>query len=153
MAKGHHEIELDLPIHSIWNFVSDINNWAPLVPGYQEHQIINKKESIWKLHGDLGKIERTVQVKILITEWTAPSVIHFELSNSSQTFVGNGFFKATSLTTKRTKMTGCLNVKIKGKLKPVINPILTTIVPKVGKNFTERVAKKLMERERSHATI
>lgn len=153
MAKGHHEIELDLPIHSIWNYISDINNWAPLVPGYQEHQIINERESIWKIHGDIGKFEKTVQLRVLITEWTPPSVIHFELSNFNQTCVGNGYFKAASLTTKRTKMIGYLNVKIKGKLKPVINPILTTIVPKVGKNFTEKVANKLVERERARATI
>ncbi|MFD1848725.1 CoxG family protein [Oceanobacillus bengalensis] len=152
MAKGTHAIEIDMPIHKIWDFVSDINNWAPLVPGYTEHTIINDRKSVWKINGDLGVLQRTVHVNVHITEWNEPSNVSFELSSSGKTCVGSGYFKAESLSQTKTKMTGFLDVKIQGMMKPVVNPVLKTIVPKVGKDFTEKIANKIIEKETVRAT-
>ncbi len=30
-------------IEDIWRFISDLNNWAPLVPGYEQHKMIDHK--------------------------------------------------------------------------------------------------------------
>ena len=38
MPSGTHVTELDIPIDKVWDFVSDMNRWAPLVPGYIEHE-------------------------------------------------------------------------------------------------------------------
>ena len=103
MAQSIHHVELDMPSKRIWNFVSDMNNWAPLVPGYTEHEIINERQSTWKLHGDIGVVQKDVRVKVRITEWTEPSHIIFELSGSSESWVGDGYFKATPLSQAKTQ--------------------------------------------------
>ena len=44
-------------------------------------------------------------------------------------------------------MTGYLNMKIKGMMGTVVNPVLKTVLPKAGREFTEAVADK-MQRKR-----
>ena len=38
-------------------FVSDMNNWAPFLTGYQKHEIIDDTDSIWTLKGEVGMLE------------------------------------------------------------------------------------------------
>lgn len=153
MAQSIHHVELDMPSKRIWNFVSDMNNWAPLVPGYTEHEIINERQSTWKLHGDIGVVQKDVRVKVRITEWTEPSHIIFELSGSSESWVGDGYFKATPLSQAKTQITGSLNITVKGMMGAMINPVLKTVIPKIGKEFTEKVAAKIAETEKMTATV
>ncbi|MGJ9457744.1 CoxG family protein [Oceanobacillus sp. CF4.6] len=153
MANSMHHIEIDLPIYKIWSFISDMNNWAELVPGYADHRILNKTESIWKIHGDIGVMNRTVSLNVHITEWVEPSNIHFHLSGLNETCIGEGYFRATALSEKKTQVTGSLNVTVKGMMGPMVNPILKTVVPKIGKNLTEKVTVKIMEHEKLRLTV
>ncbi|WP_067726260.1 CoxG family protein [Oceanobacillus damuensis] len=153
MARSTHQMEVDISINEIWNFISDMNNWAVLVPGYADHEIISSTESIWKLHGDIGIINRTVNLKVHITEWTEPSNVRFNLSGLNETCVGDGYFLATALSEKKTKITGYLNVTVKGMMGPMMNPLLKTVVPKIGKDLTEKVTAKIMEKEKLRVTV
>ncbi|MBP2080057.1 CoxG family protein [Oceanobacillus polygoni] len=153
MAHSIHHVELNMPIKRIWNFVSDMNNWAPLVPGYAEHEIINDRQSIWKLHGDIGVVQKDVNVKVKITEWIEPSHITFQLSGSSENWIGGGYFKAIPLTHTKTQIIGSLNITVKGMMGAMVNPVLKTVVPKVGKEFTEKVAAKIAALEKVTATV
>ncbi|WP_339227202.1 SRPBCC family protein [Oceanobacillus sp. FSL K6-2867] len=153
MAQSIHHVELDMPIKRIWDFVSDMNNWAPLVPGYTGHEIINDRHSTWKLHGDIGVMQRDVNVKVHITEWTEPSHITFQLSGSSESWAGSGYFKAIPLSHTKTQITGSLNITVKGMMGTMVNPVLKTVVPKIGKEFTEKVAAKITEKEKVTATV
>ncbi|RKQ35679.1 CoxG family protein [Oceanobacillus halophilus] len=153
MAKGVHQVELETPISTIWDFVSNMNNWAPLVPGYVDHKIIDERNSIWKIHGDIGVMQKTITLKIRITEWIEPETVVFHVTSSNDTCKGNGYFKAKAVSKSKTKMTGCLNVTVKGMMGTMINPVLKTFVPKVGKDFTEKVAAKIVERDTVRATI
>lgn len=153
MANAVHRVELDTSMIHIWEFISDINNWAPLVPGYSKHEIINDTQSIWKLHGDIGIMQKTVQVDVKITEWTEPSLIRFQLSSLNSTCIGDGYFKAASLSNQKTEVTGCLSLTVKGMMGTMINPTLKAIVPKVGKEFTERIAGKIMEKQIVRVTV
>ncbi|WP_309545309.1 SRPBCC family protein [Virgibacillus dokdonensis] len=58
MPSGTKEMTLQAPIEQVWDFVSDMNHWAPLVPGYIDHEIINDTESTWKFKGDLGIVQK-----------------------------------------------------------------------------------------------
>ena len=80
MPSGTHTTELDLPIEKVWDFVKDMDRWAPLVPGYIEHEIINDKQSTWTFKGDIGIMQKTVKLQIDITEWTEPSLVTFDLT-------------------------------------------------------------------------
>ncbi len=43
MCSHIHRIEVNAPIPIVWKFVSSIDRWAPLVPGYIEHEILNER--------------------------------------------------------------------------------------------------------------
>ncbi|WP_373893574.1 CoxG family protein [Virgibacillus sp. CBA3643] len=147
MPSGTHTIELNVPIESIWDFVRDMNNWAPLVPGYMDHKILNDKQSTWKFRADLGVVHRKVSLKIDITKWQKPTTVTFDLTGLNEKFSGNGYFEAEAINAGKTKMTGNLDITAKGMKGAVINPALTSYVPKIAQELTEAIASEILERE------
>jgi carbon monoxide dehydrogenase subunit G len=141
------ERKVMIPIEEIWNFISDMNNWAPLVPGYKTHTMINNEQSIWVCKGDIGAIQKTVQLTIFITEWRQPEKVAFTLSNTSKQLVGQGYFQAEKLCNKQTKIIGSLTITVKGLSGKIINSALRAILPKIIANFTDTVIKQIQEKK------
>ncbi|MFD2044820.1 CoxG family protein [Ornithinibacillus salinisoli] len=150
MPNGKHRMTLEIPIWRVWDFVSDMDKWAPLVPGYMNHEIINEKQSTWKFIGDIGIMQKTVHLQVDITEWKAPSKVTFVLTGINENVKGNGYFEAESLNDKETNMTSNLNITAKGMMGPMINKVLKTMVPKMTKNLTENVATKMEEESQKY---
>ena len=50
------------PHDAVWQFVSDMNNWAPFLTGYQKHEIIDATDSLWTLKGEVGILSRKVEL-------------------------------------------------------------------------------------------
>ncbi|MYL45869.1 SRPBCC family protein [Virgibacillus halodenitrificans] len=147
MPSGIHQLCMKVPIETTWKFISDMDNWAPLVPGYLSHKILNEKQSIWKLKGESGLIQKTVTLRIDIEEWREPNSVTFNLTGISENVVGKGYFKAKEVDTITTEMTGHLSIAAKGVMAPMINSILKSIVPKTTKGLTESVAKRMTARQ------
>lgn len=145
MPAGTHTVELDVPIQDIWEFVSDMDKWAPLVPGYIEHEIINDRQSTWTFKGDIGMMQKTVSLQIDITEWDGPSRVSFDLKGLNENFSGDGYFLAEEVSDAKTKVTGNLDITAGGMMGPMINTILKSFVPKTAKELTEAVANKINE--------
>lgn len=143
MPAGTHTVELDVGIQDIWNFVSDMDRWAPLVPGYIEHEIISENQSTWTFKGDIGIMQKTVKLQIDITEWDEPTTVTFDLTGLNENFAGNGYFEAESISEEKTKMTGHLDITAKGMMGPMINAILKNFVPKTAEELTEAVAGQI----------
>ncbi|MFS0689939.1 SRPBCC family protein [Sporosarcina sp. 179-K 8C2 HS] len=143
MPSGTHTTELDIPIEKVWDFVSDMNRWAPLVPGYIEHEILSDTQSTWTFKGDLGVMQKTVKLQIDITKWKEPTLVTFDLTGLNENFAGNGYFKAESISRFKTEMHGNLEIVAKGLKGPVINTILKSFVPKTAENLTEAIAEEL----------
>ncbi|MEN2466342.1 SRPBCC family protein [Ornithinibacillus sp. FSL M8-0202] len=151
MPGGSFSKEVDVPIEVVWGFVSDMNKWAPLVPGYIEHKVLNEKQSTWKFKGDVGKLQKTVTMQIDIIEWKRPTTVRFTLTGLSEHVTGKGYFEARTITDFQTEMTGNLNITAKGLMGPVINPILKTLVPKAVRRLTESIVVKIMDNQRQVA--
>lgn len=147
MPEGKHSIDINVPIERVWEFVSSINNWAPLVPGYITHEIINENESTWEFKGDLGFMKKTVKLKVDITEWREPNLVTFNLTGTSDNFKGDGYFEAEKIDDISTKMTGSLNITAGGAMGPMINSILKSFVPKTAEELTTAVANEIVEVE------
>ncbi|QTD41787.1 CoxG family protein [Sporosarcina sp. Te-1] len=147
MPNGTHTVELQVPIENIWNFVSDMNNWAPLVPGYIEHEILSDKQSTWKFKGDLGFMKKTVKLQIDIQEWIEPSKVTFDLKGLSDNFTGGGYFEAEKISDTATSMTGHLDITAGGMMGAMINTILKNFVPETAQQLTEAIAGKINEIE------
>lgn len=58
MPSELQHLELDIPIEVIWDFIRDENNWAPLVPGYIQHQKLNDQQISWEFKSDLGIMKK-----------------------------------------------------------------------------------------------
>jgi carbon monoxide dehydrogenase subunit G len=90
MPEVTYETTLNLPVITVWDFVKDMNNWAPFLTGYQKHEILNDTDSVWTLKGDVGVLSRVVQLKAHVTEWAGPERVSFTLTGLNEEVEGGG---------------------------------------------------------------
>ncbi|MED4755296.1 SRPBCC family protein [Brevibacillus choshinensis] len=152
MPQGIHTIELNLPIQSVWEFVSVMENWIPLVPGYISHEIINDRQSTWTFTTDIGILKKKIHLQVDITEWVEPTLVKFNLTGINENFSGEGYFKAQELGKQHTKMTGFIEITAKGVKAPVINPVLKNYVPEMTTDLVEAIANRMKEISSSIST-
>jgi carbon monoxide dehydrogenase subunit G len=81
---------MPLPVSDVWEFVKDMNNWAPFLTGYQSHEALDETDSIWTLKGDVGVLARTVKLRARVTEWNGPERVAFTLSGLNEPVEGGG---------------------------------------------------------------
>jgi carbon monoxide dehydrogenase subunit G len=145
MAVGKHQVTLDLGIQEVWKFVKDMDNWAPLVPGYIDHEKLSERQSKWIFKEDIGLLKRKISLLITIIEWSEPTKVTFKLEGINENLSGEGYFEAEAINPNRTRMTGCLELVAFGAMGPVINAILKNSLPKTGEEMTAAIAAKLEE--------
>ncbi|MCM3386997.1 SRPBCC family protein [Ureibacillus chungkukjangi] len=143
MAIGTHTVEIPVEVQVVWDYVSNLENWAPTVPAYKEHKIISEKQSIWTFEGSVKGIKKTIQAQVDITEWEEPSNIKFELKGVSDNFTGSGQFTAEELNGKTT-MKCTVEVRAGGISGAVLTPVIKWAVPKVASRLTESIARKIL---------
>jgi hypothetical protein len=90
MPEVEHTTSMNLPREEIWEFVKDMNNWAPFLTGYQKHEILNETDSIWTLKGDVGILSRVVRLRAHVTEWNGPERVAFTLTGLNELVEGGG---------------------------------------------------------------
>lgn len=143
MATASHTTTVKVSQQEVWSFVSDMEKWAKLVPGYRNHEMISDTQSKWVFAGNVGVLKKSVEVQIDITDWEEPSKISFDLKGLTDKFTGSGYFTAKVIDAQTTEMTGFLEIKAGGIAAPVLNPIFSAILPKATSMLTERVANKI----------
>jgi carbon monoxide dehydrogenase subunit G len=82
-----------LPVAAIWEFVRDMDNWAPFVAGYQSHRKEGETDSRWVLKGDVGVLTRTLEFRVHVTEWAGPERVAFEIEGLNEPLRGAGEFR------------------------------------------------------------
>ena len=92
MAATEYATTTKLPIARIWDFVQDMDNWAPLLTGYQKHEKLSETESLWTVKGDVGVLARVVQFRVEVVEWSAPERVRFTLRGLNEQMEGEGSF-------------------------------------------------------------
>jgi carbon monoxide dehydrogenase subunit G len=90
MPEVEYSTTMRLPLEPVWAFVSDMNNWAPFLTGYQGHEVVDKTDSIWTLKGDVGILSRVVELRAHITEWSEPEKVSFTLTGLNEAVEGGG---------------------------------------------------------------
>lgn len=145
MAKFMYTTEVGAPIQTVWDFVRNMDHWAPLVPGYIKHTIMSETESIWVFKTKLGVLKKQIELKVDIIKWTEPVMVEFILTGINEKCSGNGYFLAKQLQTERTEMTGSLDIQAEGTMAKMVNSLLKNAVPDLTKQLTEAVAAKLEE--------
>jgi hypothetical protein len=82
-----------LPVEVIWDFVRDMDRWAPFLTGYQSHEKQGADDSLWVLKGDVGVLSRTLKFRVHVTEWAGPSRVCFALEGVNEPLRGEGSFR------------------------------------------------------------
>ena len=90
MPEVEYTTNVGLPPEVIWDFVKDMNNWAPYLTGYQQHEIVDDADSIWTLKGDVGVLARVVRLRAHVTEWNGPKRVSFTLTGLNEAVDGGG---------------------------------------------------------------
>jgi carbon monoxide dehydrogenase subunit G len=142
MPSGTHQESIDLPIEKVWSFVKDMDNWAPLIPGYISHKKFNDRLSTWEFYQDIGILKKKISLMVTIREWIPPNKVTFDLKGLNEKFTGNGYFLAESLGANKTKVTGYLEINAEGAMGKVVNKILKTSIPKTAQEITSAIADK-----------
>lgn len=140
-------VEVNLPIDAIWGFISVMDNWAPLVPGYIDHEIINDRESTWMFKSDFGVIKKKIHLKVDITNWMEPTKVTFNLTGINEKMSGQGYFEAEKINENITIMTGYLEITPEGKMAKLINTKLQKNLSEMTTELTETIVEKIKEIE------
>lgn len=90
MPEVEYATTMSLPRPLIWDFVKDMNNWAPFLTGYQKHEILDETDSVWTLKGDVGILSRVVKLQAHITEWVDQERVAFTLTGLNEKVDGGG---------------------------------------------------------------
>jgi carbon monoxide dehydrogenase subunit G len=90
MPEVQYTTTLSLKREAVWDFVKDMNNWAPFLTGYQRHEILSDTDSIWTLKGDVGVLARMVRLQAHVTDWSGPARVAFTLTGLNEQVDGGG---------------------------------------------------------------
>src|ERR1700691_6291546 len=90
MPEVEYTTRVGQPRETVWDFVKDMNNWAPYLTGYQTHEVLSETDSIWTLKGDVGVLARIVKLKAHVTEWSGPRRVSFTLTGLNEPVDGGG---------------------------------------------------------------
>lgn len=93
MPETEYSTTARLPVETIWDFVREMDNWAPFVTGYQSHRKEDERDSRWVLKGDVGVLSRTLEFRVHVTEWAGPHRVAFELEGLNEPMRGSGEFR------------------------------------------------------------
>jgi carbon monoxide dehydrogenase subunit G len=145
MPSEMQQIELAIPINVIWDFIRDANNWAPLVPGYIQHEQINDNIITWEFKSDLGIMKKKVSLVIDIKEWKEPTRVTFELRRTNEKYIGQGYFEAQALNRNKTLLTGFLEINASGALGSLANSLFKNAIPKSTDEVASAISLKLEE--------
>ncbi|WP_253724368.1 CoxG family protein [Sporosarcina sp. HYO08] len=142
MAIASHSVNIPASVENVWEYVSQIENWATMVPAYKEHEQIDEQKSVWTFEGNFKGLTKTVKMELDITEFQAPSTIRFEIKGLTDNFTGSGTFTAEEKA-EHTTMTGTIEVNAGGLSGAVLSPVLKMVLPKVTSRLTEKIARQI----------
>ena len=143
MPSVEHTAVVNAPIQDVWQYLEDMSNWAPYLKGYQKHEKINDRESIWTLKGDVGVLCRIVEIKIIITEWLEMQKIAFELEGITEKVIGKGTFVPSAKSSDITELFFEFYISAIGLIGPVANVLMKPMLKPVAADMGESIKKDI----------
>lgn len=148
MEKVDYNTTVDIPLDVMWDFVKEINNWAPLVKGYQSHEEIDDKESIWVVRGEFGPFSRVTKFHNTITEWNEGQGVAFELKGMNEPLTGYGKVQLESDDGgNSTRIFSELGFEAGGALGPLINRLIKPLVQGMAEDLVKKIIAALIANE------
>jgi carbon monoxide dehydrogenase subunit G len=123
MPQVEYTTKVAISCDAIWDFVKDMNNWAPFLTGYQRHEILSGTDSIWTLKGDVGVLARVVNLRAHVTEWNGPARVSFTLTGLNELVEGGGTLEMAPIAEGTTGLVPEAPVKQPSRLARLIQAI------------------------------
>lgn len=143
MPEASHALTVQAPLRSVWGFVQEMDNWARLLPGFQNLIKIDDRESIWTVKGDLGVVSRVVEFRVHITEWVEPSEVAFRLEGLNENATGAGSFHAALAGDRSTTLKFQLALEAGGTMGPMVNALMVPVLPRLIARFAEAIGREI----------
>ncbi|HEY3364123.1 MAG TPA: SRPBCC family protein [Symbiobacteriaceae bacterium] len=129
MPDVTHTLTINAPIVKVWSFVNNLRNWATLMPGYQDFTELDADNSVWKLKGDVGILQKLITLRAQVTGREEPSRVAFVLQGVDENLQGSGAFVASPAAGNTTDVKLSLSLKAGGLMGPMVNALLGNMVP------------------------
>ncbi|ARK22341.1 CoxG family protein [Sporosarcina ureae] len=146
MPNSTKEIKVAATPQQVWSFLIDVDQWAPLIPGYIEHEKSNDQQFKWKFRADLGVIQKNIVMQVDITEQAEHSKVAFTLEGLNENLEGNGSFQVEDAI-DATSLIGYLDITGKGMMGSVMNSMMKTYVPETVNALTDAISEKISQTE------
>ncbi|PIC74263.1 CoxG family protein [Sporosarcina sp. P17b] len=146
MPNSTKEIKVAATSQQVWSFLIDVDQWAPLIPGYIEHEKSNDQQFKWKFRADLGVIQKNIVMQVDITEQAEHSKVAFTLEGLNENLEGNGSFQVEDAI-DATSLIGYLDITGKGMMGSVMNSMMKTYVPETVNALTDAISEKISQTE------
>ncbi|PID04384.1 MULTISPECIES: CoxG family protein [unclassified Sporosarcina] len=146
MPNGTKEINVTASTQHVWSFLEEVDQWAPLIPGYIEHEKVSENQFTWKFRADLGMMQKNIVMQVDITEKVERSMIAFTLEGLNESLEGNGSFQLEEAA-ETTILKGYLDIRGKGMMGSVINSMMKSYVPETVSALTEAIDLKISQIE------
>lgn len=126
-------------INDVWTYVRNIRNWAELMPGLEDCDIVNDDDSHWVLKVGVGGMVRTVKVDVHVDEWDGPGRVLFAYKLQGDPVRGGGSYHAVAKGPTDTEMTLAIRVEGSGPMAPMWEAMGRPLLPKFALAFAEQL--------------
>jgi carbon monoxide dehydrogenase subunit G len=123
------------PIGAVWDHVSDISSWAPLMPGMQHVEMIDADHSRWVLKVGVGGLVRTVKVDVTVDRWAGPNEVDFTYALTSDPVKGSGTYRAIARSAIASEIELHVKVEGSGPMAPMWEAMGRPLLPQLAKAF------------------
>ena len=121
-----------------------MNNWAPFAQGYQEHEVINDRESVWTVKGEVGPISRLTKFHVKITEWIEGEGVEFTLEGLNEPITGGGSIRLVDTESgEGTVIQADVGIEFGGSIGPIINQLIGPWIQAGADELVTKIATAL----------
>jgi carbon monoxide dehydrogenase subunit G len=145
MIEAEHTLLVDVPITRVWDYVVNIRNWAELMPGLRDCDIIDENDSRWTLKIGVGGMVRTVNVAVHVDEWDGPERAVFSYRLEGDPVDGGGAYKAVPKGPDQTEITLSVRVVGSGPVAPMWEALGRPVLPQFVKAFASQLKARIEE--------
>jgi len=143
MPSDAYTKEVNASVEELWATVSNLDNWATLMPGYVEHEVISDSEGKLVFLGDFGIVKKNVTLQIEDIQREDLAKISFKLIGVGEGVNGSGSYTLEKVTDDSTKITCEFDMSGSGFMGAMINNVLKNFVPQVTKQLVEGINDKV----------
>lgn len=150
MIETEQTVVIDAALGDVWNYVSDIQRWAALMPGMRECEVVDASDSKWTIKVGVGGLVRTVRVNVHVDQWDGPERVFFSYKLDGDPVQGGGTYVAKAVGPHQTEIV--LNVRVEGggPMAPMWEAMGKPLLPTLAKGFANQL-KEAIEAEQAPA--